>query len=238
MVEILKNYHGNPLIHAWTYNTPDGVPLGVVGRYEDKTGKKETVPFFKRNGESWTPGIDLTPRPLFGLDKLAAHLKDKAVFIVEGEKCAAALQSIGLTAVASIGGSMAAKKADWTPLDGYKLVYLLPDNDPSGEKYAGDVCEILALLDQPPEVKTVRLPGIGSGGDVIDWLQGWLDNWDGYAPIADELHENLKAKLWEELKKPAIEPKAVAVGGVAVNGFVWEQPGEIAPKLPPVDALT
>lgn len=233
MIEILKNYHGCPLIHAWTYYTPDGLPFGAVGRYEDKTGKKDIVPFFKRNGENWTAGIDLAPRPLFGLEKLAAHPKDKPVFIVEGEKCAAALQSLGLCAITSLGGSQATKKSDWTPLEGFKSVFLLPDNDAAGERYTADVLGKLTLFPQPPEVKTVHLPGLEPAGDVVDWLQGWLNNWDGYAPIADNLHEPIKAKLWAELEKPTIEPQ-----GGAVSGFIWGAPGEIAPKLPPVDALT
>ena len=57
-------------------------------------------------------GIDLNPRPLFGLDRLAKHPKEKAVFIVEGEKAATALHGLGIAAVSSLGGSQAANKAD------------------------------------------------------------------------------------------------------------------------------
>jgi len=110
LYEYTQAYNGKPLIHAWDYCAKDGAPLGVVGRYQDKTGKKDIVPFFKPNGATWAAGIELNPRPLFGLDKLAAHPKNKAVFIVEGEKSAAALQSIGIMAVTSLGGSQSANK--------------------------------------------------------------------------------------------------------------------------------
>ncbi len=232
MSEIPKSYKGNPLIYSWQYKDESGQILGAVIRYEDPNGKKDVVPFFKKNGTNWTAGIDINPRPLFGLEKLAAHPKDKPVFIVEGEKCAAALQGLGICAVTSLGGSQAAKKTDWTPLNEFKLVYILPDFDDSGEHYAHDVLELLAALPQPPKTKTVRLQGLEKAGDVVDWLQSWLDNWDGYAPIAGELHEQIKVKLWAEIKRPSAEPKAL------VNDDAWSVPGEIITKLPKVAALS
>ncbi|MEI6069654.1 MAG: DUF3987 domain-containing protein [Methylococcaceae bacterium] len=232
MVEIPKNYHGHPLIYSWIYRDKNNKALGAVARYQDKTGKKETVPFFNRTGTNWTAGIDLNPRPLFGLEKLAAHPKDKPVFIVEGERCTAALHGLGLCALTSLGGSQAAKKSDWTALNGFELVYMFPDFDGAGEHYALDVLELLAALPEPPKTKTVRLPGLLPAGDVVDWLQCWLDNWDGYAPITDELHETLKAKLWAEIQKPSTEPKAI------INDYAWNVPGEIVPKLPKVAPLS
>ncbi|MDP2201771.1 MAG: hypothetical protein Q8K07_07115 [Methylicorpusculum sp.] len=129
MMAIPQSYNGKPLKASWTYCAMDGAPFGVVGRYQNGSEKKDIVPFFKRNGASWAAGIELNPRPLFGLDKLAQQSKDKAVLIVEGEKAAAALHSLGVCAVTSLGGSQSASKADWTPLNGYQHVVLLPDND-------------------------------------------------------------------------------------------------------------
>lgn len=123
MVEIPKNYHGKPLIHAWTYRSSDGAPLGVVGRYQIGDGKKDIVPFFRRKGTGWAAGIEISKRPIYGLDKLATHPKDKALFVTEGEKKAAALQNIGCCAVSGLGGAQSGHLADWTPLNGYKTVY-------------------------------------------------------------------------------------------------------------------
>ena len=76
MNRIPQSYHDKPLIHAWNYCARDGAPFGVVGRYQDGSGKKDIVPFFKRSGSNWIAGIELNPRPLFGFDKLADHAKD------------------------------------------------------------------------------------------------------------------------------------------------------------------
>ena len=239
MVEILTSFNGKPLIHAWTYYGLNGAVLGIVGRYQKGKGKKEIVPFFKRDGASWEMGIDLNPRPLFGLDKLAAQPKDNAVFIVEGEKPAAALHGISVCAVTSLGGCNAANNADWTPLNGYKLAYLMPDNDEPGEIYARDVYAALMALDSPPVVRLLRLSDLPDGGDVVDWLHGWQNGWDGYAALGDE-SGTLKEELKAECKKAETIPEEWTLAGLAgaVNsGYDWKHPNEIATKTPPVEAL-
>lgn len=240
-MNIPQTYNGKPLKASWTYCAMDGAPFGVVGRYQDGTGKKDIVPHFKRNGSGWAAGIDLNPRPLFGLDKLAKHPKDKAVFIVEGEKAAAALHGIGVCAVTSLGGSQAVNKADWTPLNGYKQSYLLPDCDDAGEHYACDVYRALSALESPPAVKVLRLSGLLHAGDTVDWIQTFINDWDGYAPIDESLHKALKDELREELQKAEPVPEEWSfVGSVGTGSaiFEWEKPSEIETKTPPVQALT
>ncbi len=239
-MNIPQSYNGKPLIHAWNYCATDGAPFGVVGRYQDGDGKKDIVPFFKRNGTNWTPGIELNPRPLFGLDKLANHSRDKAVFVVEGEKSAAALQSIGIAAVTSLGGSPAAKQSEWTHLSGYKMVYLMPDNDEPGEHYMKDVYHALLALPEPPQVKVVRLEGLTDKGDIVDWLQGWVSGWDGYATIAENLQKPLKEKLHAEIKKAVPVPDEWGLVGLVSGGcsvFKWENPNKIETDTLPVHAL-
>lgn len=237
---IPKSYSGKPLIHVWNYCAMDGAPFGAVGRYQDADGKKDVVPFFKRNGATWAAGIELNPRPLFGLNKLAAQPKDKAVFIVEGEKSAAAMQSIGIAAVSSLGGSQAAKQADWTPLNDYKMVYLLPDNDEPGEHYMQDVYRALSALESPPQCKVVVLSGLPVAGDVVDWIQSLISDWDGYAAIDEDLHEALKEELRAELKNAEPVPdnwNLAVLAGAYSSVFDWEKPGKIETKTPPVQAL-
>jgi len=236
-----QTYNGKPLKASWTYCARDGAPFGVVGRYQDGAGKKDIVPHFKRNGSGWATGIDLNPRPLFGLDKLAKHPKDKAVFIVEGEKAAAALQGISICTVTSLGGSQAANKADWTALNGYKQVYLLPDCDDAGEHYVCDVYKMLSALESPPAVQVVRLSGLLHAGDVVDWIQTFISDWDGYAPIDESLHQALREELREELKNAESVPEEWSfVGSVGAGSaiFEWEKPSVIETKTPPVQALT
>ena len=240
MTNIPEIYHGKPLIHAWDYCTKDGAPFGVVGRYQDVDGKKDIVPFFKRNGTNWTPGIELNPRPLFGMDMLANHSKGKAVFIVEGEKSAAAMQSIGIAAVTSLGGSQAAKLADWTSLNGFKMVYLLPDKDEPGEHYIKDVYRALIALTEPPQIKLLRLEGLPDKGDIVDWLQSWVNDWDGYAPIPKALHKALKDELKTEIQKAEPIPKEWGLDTLdsgACSAFKWENPGKIETDTLPVQAL-
>ena len=236
---IAQTYQGKPLVHAWTYYDFNGVPVGYIGRYQEGKEKKDIVPFFKKNGSTWTAGIELNPRPLFGLDKLAKHPKDKAVFIVEGEKSAAALQQIGVTALTSLGGSQAALKADWLPLSGYKAVYLLPDNDEAGEKYIQDIYRALIDLPEPPIIKILRLSGLPDKGDVVDWLQSWVDDWDGYSPIPESLHNGLKEELKEELKNAESIPNEWALDtlGTLDTGGLWQKPNKIESETPPVKVL-
>lgn len=238
MIELPRIYNQKPLVFVWTYHNANGQALGAVGRYQAEGGKKDVVPFFRRRGADWVPGIDADPRPLFGLDRLAAHDKTKAVFIVEGEPCAAALQSIGLCAVTSLGGSQAAKKADWTPLNDFGAVYILPDIDEPGEKYATEVSECLAALPQSPKVKIIRLPGLEKGGDVVDWLMEYLPEWDRFSPIDESEGEALREQLRAEIANtnqtaptPASNPNAATRG-------TWANPGEIRPKIPAVLPMT
>lgn len=147
------------------------------------------VPYFKRmNGHGWQSGSAAEPRPLFGLDVLAQADIARAVFIVEGEKVAAALQSLGLVAVTSQGGSKAAAKTDWKPLEGRGRAYLLPDNDAPGEAYAEAIALILRGFQKLTGVQIVRLPDLPdlpAGGDVVDWISARIPQWDGFEPVPE-----------------------------------------------------
>src|SRR6185437_7610774 len=85
------------------------------------------------------------PRPLFRLDYLAAY-PNAIVIVCEGEKAACAAQEIlplpDFVCITSPGGSNAAHKADWSAVHGRKI-YIWPDNDEAGRKYAETVAEIL-----------------------------------------------------------------------------------------------
>ncbi|MGZ8915518.1 MAG: YfjI family protein [Methylobacter sp.] len=85
------------------------------------------------------------------------------------------------------------------------------------------------------------MAGLPEGGDVIDWLQGWVSNWDGYQPIAQNLHDPLKEKLRVELKNAQDIPEDWSFSGFSGAGssvFDWQTPNEIATHTPPVQALS
>ncbi len=232
-------FNNKPLIHSWAYLDSKGKATGYVARYQNGTDSKEIIPFFKPNGTGFGMGIDLTPRPLFGLDRLAAHPKDKTVFIVEGEKAATALHSLGVTAVCSLGGAQAANKADWTPLSGFMNTYLLPDNDEPGKHYARDVYRALMALQSPPVVKVARLSGLPDKVDIVDWLQAHSPDWDGYQPFPEVDKAWVLSELKAELKKALPVPDDWGlVGFVGSHSSDWqENPVEISVKLKPVLAF-
>jgi hypothetical protein len=153
----------------WTYHNVNGEPVGVVVRW-DKNGGKDIRPV-SRHADGWRLGAMPDPRPLYGLPNLA---NAKLVIVCEGEKAADAACSLGFTATTSAGGSQAAAKADWQPLAG-KEVWILPDNDAPGRKYADTVASILAKLTPAPVVRIVELPSLPDKGDIVDWIESHGD---------------------------------------------------------------
>lgn len=137
-------------------------------------------------------------KPMFGLDALARADKAAAVWLVEGEACAEALQALGLVAVTS-GSSTSAGAADWGPLQG-RAVTIWPDNDGPGAKYASEAAAKLQALGCTvalvAEAVTEALP---KGGDVVDWLAA---------------HENATAADIEQLPRTAAKAANVANVGL------------------------
>lgn len=114
--------------HTWCYRDAEGRALGYVYRFVTSDGGKEVLPL------SWCVDADTgrgewrwmsfpTPRPLYGLDRLAAR-PDATVMLVEGEKCAdvGAAQLPDLVVVSWPGGGKAVKKTDWRQLAGRKVI--------------------------------------------------------------------------------------------------------------------
>lgn len=182
---IHKMYKGNPLRHFWTYRDSAGQTIGAVARYDQPDGHKAIIPYFKKQNSSFAIGGHEVPRPLYGLDVLAKTSMDRAVLLVEGEKCASALQGIGLIGITWQGGAQQSRKADWNPLSGYKNVYLIADNDDVGRRCMQQIAEILQSLPEPPRCSLVEIPGLAEGGDVADVLQELIPHWDGFTAIAD-----------------------------------------------------
>lgn len=103
-------------------------------------------------------------------------IKDaKAVLFVEGEKDVDNLTELGITSTTIAGGSNA-----WGPLlkrqpsfcekyfKGFDHVFVIPDNDESGKKFAQETGEHLKDL---TKVWIVNLPTVIQGGDVSDYLK-------------------------------------------------------------------
>jgi hypothetical protein len=141
----------------YAYKDKNGALLGCILRWNARDGSdKEIRPAtFWRNGSgggAWRLKIWPDRRPLYGLDRLAAH-PDAIVLLTEGETAAEAVARgpladaftwankpvVGLTWP---GGVEAVKHADFSPLAGRDVI-IVPDNDAPGEKAADQLVEVL-----------------------------------------------------------------------------------------------
>ncbi|MCQ2002869.1 hypothetical protein [Rhizobium sp. NRK18] len=95
--------------------------VGYVVRVEGNKGKRfcQITPWRDEKGAiHWLIEDFVKPRPLYGLDELAAAEADEPVLIVEGEKAADAGQDIfpSHVVVSWHGGANATRQTDWSPL--------------------------------------------------------------------------------------------------------------------------
>ncbi len=133
----------------WEYRDAAGSVLCVIQRYEttDATGAPDkTFRPLTRTPEGWVMGAPDEPRPLYGLDRLAAR-PDAPVLLCEGEKAADAAGALfpAMVAIACMNGAKSPTKTDWSPVSG-RLVRIWPDADEPGADFARTAAE-LALAD-------------------------------------------------------------------------------------------
>ena len=175
----LERIHGKRSA-MWTYHDAAANPVGLVVRWDRSEGKKDIRPV-SRHADGWRVGAMPNPRTLYGLPELETA---KRVIVTEGEKAADAARSLGFVATTSAGGSQAAKMSNWQPLAG-KEVWILPDNDAPGRKYADAVAATLVRLHPAPVVKVLELPNLPEGGDIVDWIEAHGDTDEAAAMRAE-----------------------------------------------------
>lgn len=219
-----REFKGHSLKHLWPYVDGKGQAFGYVARYDDTEGGKSVIPYFRSNGTGWKASAETAPRRLFGLNTL----KGDRVFVVEGEKCAAALHGLGLAAVTSPCGSNSAHNADWAPLTTFSEIIILPDNDDAGLEYARSVARIVNGLPGPRKVRVCELPGLPEKGDVVDWLQSQVSGWDGFTPIPREPGDDLLDDFIEE-----VTSHSRPVPPDWLEDDVWPRPIPLRPVAPP-----
>jgi hypothetical protein len=133
-----------------------------VRRYEPKTFRQ-----CRPDGKGgWLYNMDGVEALPYNLHQILAR-PDEPVFIVEGEKAAEKVATIGLLATTSHGG---AKK--WQPVlnrwfEGRNVI-VLPDNDEAGKAHADMV--VANLFGVANRIKRVELPNLPDKGDIVDWL--------------------------------------------------------------------
>jgi len=162
---------GNPS-GSWCYRSPEGDPIFYVARYESKDGKQILPYSWVDDGwkcKGWPP-----PRPLYGLPQIKER-PERAILVVEGEKCADAAKKI-VGKVYSVmtwpNGSKAVAKVDWNPIYGLPIL-LWPDADKAGNEAMNQIAGILE--ENCPQIKYLNVDDMPDGWDAADAL---ADGWD------------------------------------------------------------
>lgn len=176
---------------VWKYHDAEGRLLGCICRFDKPNarksgGGKEVLPYTlcrSNDGHTMWRWLGFSkPRPLYGLDALAAN-GSANVIIVEGEKAADAGRRLapGCVVITWPGGSKAIKHVDWSPLKGRKVL-IIPDADEPGLAAAEGSIDTYGVL--KPGIAQM-LNSIAAGVRVVDPPEGAADGWD----MADALEE-------------------------------------------------
>lgn len=198
----------------WVYRTAAGEILGVVVRADTADGGKEIrcrTCWRTADGTLiWRSRNFPAPRPLYGLDRLAAR-PDALVIVCEGEKAADACQRIHPDAVA-ITAPMGAKNAagaDWSPLAG-RQVLIWPDLDAPGQGYASTV----AAQAQAAGAALVR---IFAAERAFGAQPAGFDAADAEADCASQAAALIADERWYDavpLPAPTVEPAPAVASAV------------------------
>lgn len=151
------------IVAEYDYVDEDGELLYQAIRYAPKTFRAR-----RPDGKGgWEWSISGVSRVLYRLPELLAADPHETVFVVEGEKDADRLASLGCVATTNIFGAGKWRDEYSETLRGRSVV-ILPDNDEVGRTHARQVAA--SLRDVAGSVKVVELPNLPNKGDVSDWL--------------------------------------------------------------------
>lgn len=149
------------IVAVYDYRDEASELLMQVVRMEPKTFRQRRP---EGNGWSWSvKDVRVVP---YRLPELLAA-PDSVVYLVEGEKDADRLASLGPVATCNAGGAGKWRKEHSEFLRGRSVV-ILPDNDQAGQLHAVKVAKTLRGI--AADVRIVTLPGLDEKGDVSDWL--------------------------------------------------------------------
>lgn len=219
------------------YRDAAGQTLGYVYRWDaTPKRKKEFRPltYGLASGATRSPMWDfltwVMPRPLYGLDRLAARAAAVAI-LHEGEKSAEAGARIAPDYVHLCwpNGANAADKADFGPLAG-RAVLLWPDHDDPGRKAMQAAAKALMKAD----ARSVRFINItlfekftvSAEGRIVERLQPLPAGWDA----ADAEAEGWTKELLAEL----LRKEGAIIDGVDAEVAAPDE--EEAPSVPPAEA--
>lgn len=181
--------------------------ITAVYDYRDRDGtlryqtvRLEPKGFYQRRPDGrggWLNNLHgIEPLPYRLPELLAAIGQGQTVYVVEGEKDADRLASLGLAATCNHGGAGKWQAVHSSFLKGASRVAILPDNDAAGKKHASAVAASLHEAGME-DIRVVDLSGLPPKGDI----SAWLDAGNTITEL-DQLVED--ARRW----RPASEPLA------------------------------
>lgn len=167
-----------------------------------------------RDGWVWKNALEGVARVPYRLPELLTA-PTRTVFIVEGEKDADRLASLGLLATCNACGADKWTDALSEHLRGRGRVVVLGDNDVAGRRHVERVARSLTTVAGVPDVRVVELPGLSEGGDISDWFDAGHDSeelkrlvtdaprWEPQAPTNEQVVEAGDAAVLGELARHA-----------------------------------
>lgn len=196
-----KQRSPNRIVATYDYRDENGELLFQSVRFDPKDFKQR-----QPDGMGgWTWKLGNTPRVLYRLPELIAAAPDDPVFIVEGEKDADNLATLGLVSTTCPqGAGKWSKLSDDSHLHGRAIV-IIADKDAPGRKHAQDVA--MRLYGRAREIRILEMPGPTEVKDASDWLE------ERDSRSAEELKEELldlvrAAQVYDPEARPAANPAA------------------------------
>ena len=144
-----QNNQKAKLIEEYFYTNENGETLYKVMRFEPKNFVQA-----KLDKGIWQFNMQNVRYVPYNLENI---IKSDIVYFVEGEKDVNNINKLGLVGTTTVGGASSFKKRalEYSKYFKDKIVYILPDNDKSGYKYAEDIRSALNGITK--EVKILKL---------------------------------------------------------------------------------
>jgi len=195
------------IISTYSYVNEHGEIIYQNLRYEP--GGKKTFRQRRPDGAGkWTYKLGDIIKPPYNLPGILAA--ERGILIVEGEKDCDTAAGLEITATNS-------KDFDpnWAKYFKGKSVFIIPDNDEAGAKYAEETARI--LYGTAESIKIIELPNLPEKGDFTDWIAA-----GGTKSVLAELIGS--ASEWDnvvELHTPELQPTTPEV--IEANGGIFDQ---------------
>ena len=165
----IKPIPRNVLEQEWQYQDEDRTTVFVKQRYKvGETGKTYRLYKVDADGRRHPSLADARIVPYNLPQLLDAKTAGRNIFLVEGEKAADAITSIGMIATTAHTGAGSWPEAITEYFAGAQVI-ILPDNDVPGWQYAHKAAQ--AILPIAKSVKVVDLGLQGQGDDAYEFIE-------------------------------------------------------------------